>query len=150
MLAAILAKEIRGIRAVADIGGTGLPGATMHCGKRWAYLSPTTTCAIGTIMDVGHCVFRSAETSFTVAHWQGQQGAAEQPRGPAVLTSATLRLDVRPMADAARAPLAAGNQKLGLLAALLRVSIEGSWCIYGCWLRCCKPGGVSPSGQVDK
>ena len=51
-----------------------------------------------------------------------QQQEAGQPRGPAVLTSGTLRLDVGPMAAAARAPLAANNQKLGLLAALLRVS----------------------------
>ena len=38
-----------------------------------------------------------------------------------MLASGTLRLDVGPMAAAARAPLAANNQKLGLLAALLRV-----------------------------
>jgi hypothetical protein len=50
-----------------------------------------------------------------------QQQEAGQPRGPAVLTSGTLRLDVGPMAAAARAPLAANNQKLGLLATLLRV-----------------------------
>ncbi len=52
-----------------------------------------------------------------------QDGGAGQPRGPAVLTSATLRLDVRPMAEAARSPLAANNQKLGLLAALMRVRV---------------------------
>lgn len=56
---------------------------------------------------------------------QAQQdgGAGQQQRGPAVLTSATLRLDVRPMAEAARSPLAANNQKLGLLAALMRVRV---------------------------
>lgn len=51
------------------------------------------------------------------------QGATkgDQARGPAVLTGATLKLDVRPMAAAATQPLTAGNQKLELLAALLRV-----------------------------
>jgi len=48
----------------------------------------------------------------------------DQPRGPAVLTGATLKLDVRPMAAAVRQPLAANNQKLDLLAALLRA---GAW-----------------------
>ncbi len=51
------------------------------------------------------------------------QGAnkGDQARGPAVLTGATLKLDVRPVAAAAMQPLTAGNQKLDLLAALLRV-----------------------------
>ena len=57
-----------------------------------------------------------------------QQQEAGQPRGPAVLTSGTLRLDVGPMAAAARAPLAANNQKLGLLTALLRVRSEMQMC----------------------
>ena len=55
---------------------------------------------------------------------QGQRaGEAEeqQGRGPAILSSGTLRLDVRPLAQAALAGLASGNQKLGLLAALMRV-----------------------------
>jgi hypothetical protein len=62
-----------------------------------------------------------SDISIPFLQQQQQQQEAGQPRGPAVLTSGTLRLDVGPMAAAARAPLAANNQKLGLLAALLRV-----------------------------
>lgn len=48
-----------------------------------------------------------------------QKGEAARPT--TVLSSATLTLGVRPLAAAARAPLTDNNQKLGLLAALLRV-----------------------------